>query len=204
MNDRLSAFIGPRLRRRRITIRKTLREVADETGLTPSFLSQVERGKVSLSLNSLHTIAQALDIPVLYLLADDISSREIHHPSTSGGDPSQKEFSPVVQREERSKVFFPVSGVTLELMVPSLGRKMAAFKGRLSPGMVHITTQLREPTEEFLYVTQGELLVELQDARFIVHADESIYFEGEKLVRMVCMSENEDAAWVVVITPPVY
>ncbi|NPV56602.1 MAG: helix-turn-helix transcriptional regulator [Anaerolineae bacterium] len=204
MDDQINTFIGLRLRQRRKEMHRTLREVADESNLTASFLSQVERGKVSLSLNSLHAIARALDMPVLSLLADETGSRQAEQSPTEGVNDGQPSYSPMVHRDERSKVIFPVSGVTLELMVPSIGRKMVGYKGRLSPGKVHTASKLREPTEEFLYVIAGALMIELTDGSYIVRADESIYFEGEKLVRMVCASENEEVLWVCAITPPVF
>jgi len=52
-------------------LRLTLKEVAESTQLTSSFLSQVENSKVNLSLNSLHLITDALDVPVTYFMADE-------------------------------------------------------------------------------------------------------------------------------------
>ena len=49
--------IGERLRRYRRAAKKTLNEVASESGLTASFLSQAERNLTGISISSLASIA---------------------------------------------------------------------------------------------------------------------------------------------------
>ncbi|CAM4353010.1 helix-turn-helix domain-containing protein [Lacicoccus alkaliphilus] len=43
---------------------KTLKKLSEDTGLSVSFLSQVERGESSLAITSLNKIAEALDIHI--------------------------------------------------------------------------------------------------------------------------------------------
>lgn len=192
--------VGERLRKRRKELRLTLKEVAESTHLTSSFLSQVENNKVNLSLNSLHLIADALDVPVTYFMADEnLPAFE----TTQKGYPTHSQYNPVVNKDRRSKLVLPVSGVELELLVPGLGRKMVSFKGRLEPGMENVASRLREPTEEIIYVLTGTLLVDLDEGEYRVHSDESIYFEGQHLIRLVNVAEIE-TTWVSVITPAVF
>ena len=61
--------VGAALRRRRNELGMTLRELADEAGLTSGFLSQVENDRVSPSLKSLGRIAEVLHIPLFQLLS---------------------------------------------------------------------------------------------------------------------------------------
>ncbi len=56
--------IGSRIKNLRINQRVTLKELAKKTGLTTSFLSQLERDLVSPSVSSLEKIAQALKTKV--------------------------------------------------------------------------------------------------------------------------------------------
>lgn len=46
----------------------TLKEFSTATGLSVSFLSQVERGTTSLAITSLKKIADALVVPMVYFL----------------------------------------------------------------------------------------------------------------------------------------
>jgi transcriptional regulator with XRE-family HTH domain len=56
--------VGERLRTIRQLRRRTLKDVATGAGLSESFLSQVERGRTSVSISSLQRIAAALGVEV--------------------------------------------------------------------------------------------------------------------------------------------
>jgi len=200
----LSENVGSRLKVRRKAVGMTLRELAESTDLTASFLSQVERGKVNLSLASLQALARALDVPVLFFLSGEGRQATDSTSSMERVAPEAPPFSPVVRRDQRSRLRLPASGIEMELMVPSLNQKMSSYKGSLKPGSEHVATQLREPTEEFVYVIAGELLVELDDGEYIIGADESIYYQGRELRRMCSVSQFDDTVWINVITPAVY
>lgn len=58
--------IGSRIKNLRINQRITLKELAKKTGLTTSFLSQIERNITSPSIGSLEKIAQALNTKIGY------------------------------------------------------------------------------------------------------------------------------------------
>lgn len=199
--------IGARIKERRKEVNLTLDELANKTGLTASFLSQVERGKVSLSLNSLLALAKALNVSVLYFIAEGNGSKRPLQQRPEAELPAPQPvapYCPVVYPGLRKQLVFPATGVKLELLVPSLGRKMMAFKGRLEPGKSHLASRLREPTEEIIYVLSGALTLEFTDGSYTLHPDESIYFEGENLLKMTGASENEDTVWLSVITPAVF
>jgi len=192
--------VGERLRRRRKELHLTLKDLAESTQLTSSFLSQVENSKVNLSLNSLHLIADVLDVPVTYFMVDE-NTQKFETNDVVGSN--RIRYNPVVNKDRRSRLVLPVSGVELELLVPNLGRKMVSFKGRLEPGTENVASRLREPTEEIIYVLTGTLLVDLDEGEYLVHSDESIYFEGQHLIRLVNVADIE-TTWVSVITPAVF
>ncbi|MBI5206659.1 MAG: helix-turn-helix transcriptional regulator [Candidatus Firestonebacteria bacterium] len=64
MTNNSNATLGERIKNTRLKKRVTLEEVARETNLTPSFLSQIERNIASPSVDSLRKIAQALGTKV--------------------------------------------------------------------------------------------------------------------------------------------
>ncbi|WP_440709984.1 helix-turn-helix domain-containing protein [Herbiconiux sp. YIM B11900] len=59
--DGFSVELGSTIRRRRKELALSLVEVSGRTGLSHSFLSQLERGKTRASMRSLFSIAQALE-----------------------------------------------------------------------------------------------------------------------------------------------
>jgi len=63
--------LGERIRKARLQAGLSQREIARKSGITVSFLSQVEKNKSTPSLKSLQSIAQALDMKVNLLLGED-------------------------------------------------------------------------------------------------------------------------------------
>jgi len=68
----LDIKLGPIIRSIRTSKRTTLQELADLTKLTTSFISQVERGVVSPSIDSLKKIAKALNVSIGEFFAEDL------------------------------------------------------------------------------------------------------------------------------------
>lgn len=200
--------LGGRIKARRKLAGLTLEDLADKTGLTASFISQVERGKANVSLNSLQIIAVALGIPVLYFVGDPPAQLSPQSEGASNSLPpvakTKELFNPVVLPNTRSRLVLPNSGIELELLVPNIGRKMISFKARLAPKITHVASHHKEPTEEILYVLSGTITLEFTDATFQLHPEETIYFEGHNLVRIINPSEFQDAIWISTITPGIF
>jgi transcriptional regulator with XRE-family HTH domain len=178
-------LIGQKIRKRRDDFQLSLRDMAARTGLTASFISQVERGIANPSLNSLRKIAECLEVPLLFFLTDD----------------SKK--SPVVRRNSRPRLDLDNLSVIYEMIVPDLSHKMEAFVGTVECGTGNVVRSLKVPTEEIILVLSGALKISLQDGEYILNQGDSIYFEGAQLVSLSCAS-NEKAEWVSIITPPVF
>ncbi len=177
--------IGQKLRKRRSDFDLSLRDLARRTGLTASYLSQIERGMVSPSLNSLRKIAECLEVPLLFLLSD--TSRQ----------------SPVVRADSRPRMDLENSTVQYQILTPNLDHKMEAFCGTVDSDSSNIVRPLSVPTEELILVQSGSLRVRLDQGEYILNAGDTIYFEGRQLREIACAS-SEKATWISVITPPVF
>lgn len=62
--------LGAVLRQRREAARRTLTEVANEAGLSPAHLSEVERGRKEVSTERLLAVAHALGVPPAEIYAE--------------------------------------------------------------------------------------------------------------------------------------
>jgi len=201
--------IGERIHQRRGELGLSLRELARRSGLSASFISQVERGKVNVSVDSLQRLAESLNIPILYFLQKDGLKAAFTGPDGSKtpleptSHDSPYEYTPVVDIANRPRLTLPASGIAYELLTNDLNRKMEAIYERLQPGAAKLARPLREPTEEFIYLLSGSLSVSLETGEHILHPGDTIYFEGRTLQRLACASQSEDAVWIAVITPPV-
>ena len=68
MKTTFSQHVGNRIRTIRKRMRLTQKELAEDSGLSVSFLSDVENGKRSVALVRAVNIAHALGVPLAYLL----------------------------------------------------------------------------------------------------------------------------------------
>ena len=68
--SRQRPLVGARIRRRRVERALTLARVSELTGLNIGYLSQVENDKASPSLETLASLAAALDVPIAWFLLD--------------------------------------------------------------------------------------------------------------------------------------
>lgn len=197
----MTAEIGELIKQRRLELDMTIRELGRRTDLSASFISQLERGKVNVSLESLRVIAENLDTSILYFFSeeDEAIPAPVEVPEAE-----PVSYDPVVRCDHRPKMIFPDSGVTYTMLTRDLSRKMEAFSGRLSPGTGNVARRLRIQTEEFIYMISGSLMVGLKTGEYKLNPGDTIYFDGNDLVQISCASEDEDAIWVSVITPPAF
>ena len=179
--------LGQRIKERRQELQLSLRELAERTGLTASFLSQVERDLSSPSIESLRKISKALGVPIFRLLVE------------------QEAKSPVVRRNRRMKLTFSGSRLDYQLLTPDLNRnrKMEVFLEEWEAGGERTTVPVSQYTEEFIYVLQGQLEIQLGDEVHVLDARDSIYFEGP-LLRRLAARGDETLRLLSVITPPVF
>ena len=200
--------IGLRIKTRRKELGFTIRELARRTGLSASFISQIEHSKTKVSLDSLRLIAEHLDSSIHYFFSDplpDVSYAAAVTPCDQDNEPSDgMVYSPVVRAGCRPRLYLPDSGVNYELLVKDLTRGMEPVFGRLSPGTANVARRLRKPTEEFIFVLAGKLRIGLLEKEYILNPGDLIYFEGYDLTKLACASETEDVIWISVITPPVF
>jgi transcriptional regulator with XRE-family HTH domain len=177
--------LGHRMRARRHELGLSLRELAKRAGLTASFLSQVERDLVSLSIESLRKVSDALEVPIFYFLVE----------------PDDRGL--VVRRDERALLKLPNSNLTYQLLTPDLNRKMEVFMAEREPGEEKITIPLRQQTEEFIYVLQGQLEIQLDNEVYLLNPGDSVYFDGPMLRRLAARGDTT-LRFISVITPPVF
>jgi transcriptional regulator with XRE-family HTH domain len=173
------------MRARRQELGLSLRELAERAGLTASFLSQVERDLVSLSIESLRKVSDALEVPIFYFLLE----------------PDDRGL--VVRRDERVLLKLPDSDLTYQLLTPDLNRKMEVFMAEREPGEEKITIPLRQQTEEFIYVLEGQLEIQLDKDVYLLNPGDSIYFDGPMLSRLAARGDTT-LRFISVITPPVF
>lgn len=179
MND---LEIGARIRKRRQELGLSLRELGKRTDLTAGFLSQVENDQVSPSLNSLQSIATALQVPMFYFL-----------------DNAQPE--PVVRAERRRHLYFPDSHMGYDLLTPDFTHQMMSLMIHMEPHTRRIALPLARPTEQWMHVLQGRMEIQIGEAAYELEPGDSVYYDGDMLREFGSISD-EELVIICCITPP--
>ncbi len=161
----------------------SLREVAGKTGVSPSFLSLVERNMVEPSITTLRKIAAALETPIFYFLIDDQAD------------------NPVVRKAERKTLNFPESHLTFELLCPNLSGKIEMIMATLEPGASTVDEPRSHPGEECTVVLQGVMEIEVGGQRYNLGEGDSIYYICA-LPHKITNVGDRDLVFISAITPP--
>jgi transcriptional regulator with XRE-family HTH domain len=149
--------IGARLKAARLARRKTLAEIALESGLTKGFLSKLERDQATASVASLMRLCQALSIPV----------GSLFHASTGE----------VVRHGAYPPINFGGSGISEFLLTPHGERRVQAILSEIAPGGGSGDELYGLPADvEFVYVIEGRLQVTLRDENIVLEAGDAFTF----------------------------
>ncbi len=207
--------IGHRIHALRMKQGFSLRELAEQSGLTASFLSQVERGRVNSSIESLRRITNSLGITMVQLLEPKTGADVSEHTRmNAGAQPTHsakpqsshakgKSSAVVIRADHRPKLLLPHTGVTIEMLTSSRAHAVEVFVSKLAPGTEIMAQPLREPTEQFIYVLTGALRIELNRAESVLECGDAITFDGTTVKRFACVGSQE-TTWLCMITPPVF
>ncbi len=156
--------LGRQVRQLRHARGLTLVELAEASGLSHPFLSQVERGLANVSLNSLQRVALALETSPVELMA-----------AAEGGD---DERAPSVEIARSGQKASPVAGFaqgTARALAsgprPFLPLLVTAEGARDGKPFVHAE-------DEFMMVIKGSIVLELDGELLALGQGESAYYKG--------------------------
>jgi len=179
-------MLGPKVRELRKQRNMTMGELAQATGLTPSALSQIERGRVDPAIRTLRAIADALRVPVFHFFLEEPSP------------------SIVVRKDERAHFTFPDRNVVNELLTPDLQRNLEMMTATLAPGTSTADAPMGHAGDECLFVLYGQALLEVGGSQYLLDAEDSIYIDAGVPHRITNPSDAETLRYVAAITPPAF
>lgn len=177
--------ISDKIRSLRKNNNLTLKELSEKTGLSISFLSQVENGTSSLAITSLKKIADALNVPINIFF----------------GDCQNHNF--LMKSEEQSK--FKIEGSNTEYILLSgefAERFLEALIVYIQPEEIH-GHQFNHPGEEFVYVLEGAIIVNIDNKDYLAKAGDSIHYPS-KLPHYWVNPLKEQSKILTVLTPVIF
>jgi len=163
----------------------TLKELSEKTGLSISFLSQVERGTSSLAITSLKRISDAFNVPITYFF-ESINNPTYHV--------KIKDYQPF-RIEGRSAEYCRLSG-------EFPGRTLEPLFVVLDPGY-NQTQVFNHPGEEFYYVLEGAVVFTVDGKEFLVKAGESIHYPSN-LPHVISNPLQKKSTFINILTPVLF
>ena len=155
-----SPAFGGRIRELRRKAGLTLQALADASGISVGFLSQVERDKATPSLGTLASVASALNVEVDVFIS------------------APKVADSVSRAGERERFSLDDSSLHYERITTTLaGGMLTSLIIHVPPGYASET--VAHVGEEVMLVLEGTLRQTLGDATFMLHAGDSLHFMGD-------------------------
>ena len=180
--------LGKRLRAIRNQKKITLRHLSERSKCSINYLSQVERGLNSPTIETLMKITEALDVK----LNDLFSENQVD------------DLPKVVRKAERKSFSQNMSGVTYHALYSSTGQEfLDTFIIKLTPGANTGNSPHKEEGTEFLFVLSGEIDLIYMGQSLLLSSGDSICFNcGEP--HYFKNTGSTHAEIISVATPPRY
>jgi transcriptional regulator with XRE-family HTH domain len=153
--------LAQRLRDRRKDLGLTLKDVAELSGLSFSFISQVERGLTLPSITSLVALSKALGASINLFLEQPKSG------SLDTRQTSRRAYSlgPSAASYERLSSKFPGSMLNSSIITEPPGRR---------------TELMSHEGEELIYMLDGALTVEIAGQVYVLEQGDSLHFDSKE------------------------
>ncbi|MFC9430524.1 MULTISPECIES: helix-turn-helix domain-containing protein [unclassified Streptomyces] len=182
-----AAGIGARLRRRRRALHLTLKDVADRTGLTEGYLSQVERDQVNASVRTLQRICDVLKLTVGGLF-----------------EQSGSETSPVLRFRDARGMSFG-EGATKIKLTPGSFDHLEVLLGHFAPGgSTGVEPYTHGASEELLLVLSGQVDVWVRERHHRLSALDSVHYISSDPHRVAESTGTQEARVLWAMAPPTY
>lgn len=150
--------IGEKIIEYRNQKKLTIKEVAQRAGVTPSMLSQIERGLSNPSINTLKMVAKALDVPLFNFFKENNISQDL-----------------VVRKDKRVKLTFPENNnLMYEMLSPTSNGDIQMMSMSLTPNTSTSEELMSHIGEEVAIVLDGKVDLQLEDEVITLEKGDSI------------------------------
>ncbi len=190
--DDAVGHVGSRLRALRKQQGMSARRLAAALGISPSAVSQIERGVLAPSVSRLIAITDALDVPLaaVFDARSDVLS-----------DLAAASSGFALQRAESASTVTLESGVEFRRLAPGRSPGVDYFESTYPPGSTaHAESDLfRHDGYEVGTMIAGELTIDFDDERVILRAGDAISYPCSKPHRIHNTGDEPAVAqWLIV------
>lgn len=178
--ENIRSVIGNNLRELRKERQLTLQELSDMTGVSKSMLGEIERSVTNPTITVLWKIAGGLKIPFTVLVHEE------------------KPDITLVRRED-TKTFLQQD----EFKITSIfgfdpEKKFEIYHIQFSPGSKHESKGHIKGVEEYAFVYEGEMVIDVNGERTILNTGDSIKFKAENFHAYINESNSDAKAYSII------
>ena len=161
--------VGTEIRRRREAAGYSLRALAQRTGLSAGFLSQVERSLADPSVSSLRQIAKGLGVSTTGLLGIEQREPAGHRPG---------------RQKDRARIFLGPAGMTIDAFTALPDGHLEAYIAEVGPEANVGPERRASKGEGFLYVLDGGMDLQFGETTTILGPGDGAHVQGASAHRI--------------------
>ncbi|MDT2849462.1 helix-turn-helix domain-containing protein [Vagococcus carniphilus] len=162
----------------------SMRKLAELGEITPSMLSQIERGLANPSIQTLKILSKVLEVPIFYFFLEE-----------------QTTDSLITRKDEHKKMI--VKDLSYELLSPDLAGELETVIMRVPSGVVSSSEPIGHKGEEIAYVLSGKINLYLDNKLYSLDSGDSVKIPAYMVHKWENI-EEEEAKVIFSVTPPTF
>ncbi|HEV2104782.1 MAG TPA: cupin domain-containing protein [Candidatus Eisenbacteria bacterium] len=174
--------LGRKIRDLRLRRGLTVQQLAEATGLSKGFISQVENGRTSPSLATLQDLARSLETSVAYLVVEE---EQVPH---------------VVRAGERPRVQVGGNTSRVEVLSAQPRRNLELIEVQLPPGVAAGDKRHYHHGEEIVLCLEGRVTLTCGEHVVVLEPGDACHFDGR--VPHAMENAGESPARVIIAMTP--
>jgi transcriptional regulator with XRE-family HTH domain len=156
--------LGKRIKEMRVKKEMTLKNLSDATGLSTGFISQLERGLTTISVDSLQKLSEALEVNLNYFFKTAV-----------------KRESVVLKRHQRSILAVENQFIYYQMSSDYSDKTLFPRMIELLPlKELEKLDSFSHEGEEFIYVIEGILTLVVDDEQYDLYPGETAHFDSTR------------------------
>lgn len=158
--------IGKKIKDLRVKYNMTLKDLSDKTELSTGYLSQLERGLTTVSVDSLVKLSEVFDVQL---------SHFFNIQSLSDSSVLRSYERTILSLEDGGFIQYQISSdLKDKVMIPRMIELLPQF-------VVEDVTDFQHHGEEFIYVLEGILTLSLSDKTYELFPGDTAHFKSETI-----------------------
>jgi transcriptional regulator with XRE-family HTH domain len=179
--------LGERIKQLRINNNLSVRQLAQQVGVTASFIYQLEQDKVSPSFSTLKSMATALKTNMSLIIEEELPEEWV-----------------LIKKNNRRRIATENESIRLDLLafLGTRNKKMQplVFELELGDGVINLP-EISGSHEDFIYVIQGRVEVTVKNQSYLVEEEDAAYFMFDNPATVKNVG-NKKAIGLWVVSPP--